>query len=677
MTVNPRQIKNPNANGGLVSLFKQTSQTAGGGFCLADSGTTKAYVNYINNSGTYNLEYTPDITLQTPTFTNFLSVTNSGAFTLGPSGFGGTHTVNGILSATLAPGSVTAGMIAPGVLSAAATTNYLTNGTFQDDTPTSACLNWTATTATQVCTNTAGEVLFGTKSMKISCSAGGTGTVDSTTITITDPFVIGKPVYLVVNTRGLTVSGTVYVAGNITVEIYDTNASATVAGTLVSIPGGDYQVKCWFIPTAVGVYKVRFRTLTVANQAISVDNVAVTTQSTIYANNVTDWISYTGSLTYAGTTATNIMSQNYKYRRVGDTCYVQCRIYFSGAANANGQLQIPLPPGLVIDNAKLPNIYTLLGTAQFYTNAKGYFGTIFTDGANTGYVVIYRRDDSGAINAPWSGNTVAASNVPSGVAIVSSDDMGIEFAFPVVGWGSNIQIADRTLEEYAFNNSPNANTDTSSFGYGPSGVIFQAFAPTGLNSIVKYVKFQNTILPTDKISMEITRDGISWYPFTEFGMCYFENDAGTTAYGIQLFRIDSTTIQVAFYSKMSPSTAWSVLISSYYWRVRKTSGGAAVGFPIPGENVLPACSINRVITTASTIYYGNGITLLNSGTPFTATLVTAVGMDGKIIRLKNINTATVTVDGNASETIDGSLTLNLDAYESVDLLAYNGNWYII
>jgi hypothetical protein len=67
---------------------------------------------------------------------------------------------------------------------------------------------------------------------------------------------------------------------------------------------------------------------------------------------------------------------------------------------------------------------------------------------------------------------------------------------------------------------------------------------------------------------------------------------------------------------------------------------------------------------------------------FTVTLpASASGDAGKEIRIKNMGTGTITVDGNASETIDGQTTIDLDVqYSSITLIA-TGNtpaaWEIV
>lgn len=86
-----------------------------------------------------------------------------------------------------------------------------------------------------------------------------------------------------------------------------------------------------------------------------------------------------------------------------------------------------------------------------------------------------------------------------------------------------------------------------------------------------------------------------------------------------------------------------------------------------------------VLTGTATITpsSSNVVYLLNSATPFTATLGTAVGQDGYILQIKNIGSAIVTIDANGSETIDGRSGWALSQWSGVVLVSYNGNWYII
>lgn len=77
-------------------------------------------------------------------------------------------------------------------------------------------------------------------------------------------------------------------------------------------------------------------------------------------------------------------------------------------------------------------------------------------------------------------------------------------------------------------------------------------------------------------------------------------------------------------------------------------------------------------TSSDYIILGN-----HASTPFTINLPAATG-SGQVFIIKNINTAAVTVDANASETIDGSLTQVLATNNSITIVDYaTGLWAII
>jgi hypothetical protein len=80
-------------------------------------------------------------------------------------------------------------------------------------------------------------------------------------------------------------------------------------------------------------------------------------------------------------------------------------------------------------------------------------------------------------------------------------------------------------------------------------------------------------------------------------------------------------------------------------------------------------------TTLDATYY---VVLCSSGSPFTVNLPAAASNTGRVYFIKNINTGTVTIDGNASETIDGATTYSLSAqYQGVLIVSNGTNWFIL
>ena len=73
----------------------------------------------------------------------------------------------------------------------------------------------------------------------------------------------------------------------------------------------------------------------------------------------------------------------------------------------------------------------------------------------------------------------------------------------------------------------------------------------------------------------------------------------------------------------------------------------------------------------------SGTVIINSAGNIPVTLPSAAVQPGKKISIKNINTGIATITPNGSETIDGSPTKTMSQYDSLTLLAFNGNWSIL
>lgn len=103
-------------------------------------------------------------------------------------------------------------------------------------------------------------------------------------------------------------------------------------------------------------------------------------------------------------------------------------------------------------------------------------------------------------------------------------------------------------------------------------------------------------------------------------------------------------------------------------------------------------SINSAISTAFGKRYGNstathstaytvttsdeGKLLRVSGTTTVTLPAAATATDGFVVIIKNVDSNTVTIDGDGSETIDGATTLDLAAQESVVLVCDGSNWHV-
>lgn len=282
---------------------------------------------------------------------------------------------------------------------------------------------------------------------------------------------------------------------------------------------------------------------------------------------VTGWKSYTPTTQGFGT----VSGVAVEYAEVGETLHVKGK-FTTGTVTAS-EAQVGLP-----------NDYTALVPAsplQIGTAARGATGS-------RDLVVLATTDDA-FVNFGWTSQDTEGSGgnpltVRNGNDLTgNSETFTFEFSVRVnelVGRGV-LNIGENDVE-YAFNTDTDNDDDTTSFGYGPQGVNFGAY-DTATRS--KRVKFQSPIQPTDEITIETSRDGLNWVTAGDDYYVEMRTREGSTEYGIDYTPVDSTSIDVNFHPFRNKGTgvygasgnAWSS-IALFFWRVKKTRAGAAVGF---------------------------------------------------------------------------------------------------
>jgi hypothetical protein len=162
--------------------------------------------------------------------------------------------------------------------------------------------------------------------------------------------------------------------------------------------------------------------------------------------------------------------------------------------------------------------------------------------------------------------------------------------------GASITAADRAVEQYASNSSTSDANDTTSFVYGPEGSLVPTIAASAVGtSRDKTVQFQNAMLATDSIIIEIQQGGVgSWVPLENVPFYSTYSRQGSTAYGIGWTYVNSTQIKVNFFQggSVASGATYASAGAGYpttggdRWRVRKVSGGAMVGFPVGSANIV-------------------------------------------------------------------------------------------
>jgi hypothetical protein len=429
------------------------------------------------------------------------------------------------------------------------------------------------------------NILRGSKSLKIAKSAssasGHFAKVSSKTIDVAD--------------RGKVLWGSLegnftdanYASGDLTIEAYDlTNAAVIPAyvegGTSGAFNSGKGQY-IFRIATSTTTASIQVRikgnSTNAAAYNVYVDDVKFGPQEYVIGFSGSDWQDLTkfGTIEYRGgsngSLYTNLSTTYAKARRVGDTLEINVRVAATGLpGTGTGALQLVIN-GIQID------------TDKYGTQTDSYQDSVvFVDSsaglAFSGSARAYNQSGGiwilGQIVGP-SGS--AATFSPSGsspVVWASGDYLVFKASFPIATWVSGTILSNSRVE-YAYNSSTSTTSDSTSFGYGSGGVVFQSFAPAGTGNVSKRVRFQNTIGVTDKLWIETDcgTSGARWVSFTDrFGGFGTNN---TISWGVKFSIINATDVDVYFYNQITATTgdAWSG-ITSWKWRLCKASNPLGV-----------------------------------------------------------------------------------------------------
>lgn len=357
-------------------------------------------------------------------------------------------------------------------------------------------------------------------------------------------------------------------------------ASATSPNS-AQVPTAVTTFRGFFIPssTATDKYAIRWRR-NANNTSMRLDTFIVGPQSLAQAAVVTAWQDFVPTISNFGT-VTNLIA---KYARVGNTIFVKGSC--TAGTTVASAFSISLPSSISFDTTlgagkqMVGRLEVLKSAAGPNTNAFSDYQALFLDTA-TNASVVYA--------AYQNGSGVYVKNTGSGITS-SGNSINFEFNAPISQWSSGTTtLADRAVEEYAWNSdTTNTSTTSSGFSNGPDGVQFGSYSTA---TRTKRVRFQTSILPTDTIILE-TKDSANsqWMPYHQ---SRYISTSGTTGMGCNV--VSSTEVDVFFASAGYASTvysptaaAWSGIAGSdnFKWRVRKVSGGAQVGYPVSARNIV-------------------------------------------------------------------------------------------
>jgi hypothetical protein len=395
---------------------------------------------------------------------------------------------------------------------------------------------------------------------------------------------LGKPVSISFDVKGNATDGDyqVYICR------YDSNDvlqerivvagnASTTSPYSAKLPTGTTTLNGFFVSssTSTDQYALRIVSNNSSASSIRIDTLFIGPQPIRVGAAATDWVSYTPTGTWtANTTYTG------RYRRVGDSIDFEVKIALSGAPTATS-LYVDLPLGLSIDTTKIQEASNgnIVGSTYILdSGVKDYVGPV---GYLSATQVRPQYSDDAAAGVGQLQITQAAP-----FTFGASDAIILRVnSLPIVGWSSNVTMADRAVESYAAD-------DGSSDVFGPNGALVPNVA-AGTGTTTRDFTFQETRQTTDAYILEINLNGNGWAQLN--GNVGRITGTGGYSFGMWGFWSSATNYRVEFGnggSVMSAGLAaggfpWSSEYSNgMRYRVRRVSAGAQVGYPISSANIV-------------------------------------------------------------------------------------------
>jgi len=192
------------------------------------------------------------------------------------------------------------------------------------------------------------------------------------------------------------------------------SGSGLCSGTFqTTATGTQYQIVVLMISSVTGALSIKF------------DDFQVGPQKVVYGSPVTDWQSFTPTVSGISGTMTG------KWRRVGDSAEFEMALTTSGTAS--GTITVSVTSAFAFDYTKLPvSAFANIGSASANDGTGLHLGTCFTDNTSTNSFFISGDDGQNVWNATvpftWSGTRTVSFNVK----------------VPLVGLSSSVQMSNDT-----------------------------------------------------------------------------------------------------------------------------------------------------------------------------------------------------------------------------------------
>lgn len=368
-------------------------------------------------------------------------------------------------------------------------------------------------------------------------------------------------------------------------------ALSTDSGSVTTLPANTTgKFVTYFDADSSTAYTINFTRTSGSTGTLYITNVIVGPGIQPQGAVVGEWQSYTPSITNTGSKTT--LSIFGKWRRVGSS--MEVTFFYSGNSTAAGagaaQVQISIPSGYTIDSSKLN------GSLNTDIN---YVGT-YND-----FAILTASQYGPAMGlSPISTTTIGFNKYASG-SWLAQNDLNIAravqlegtFSVPIAEWSGSgtVNLAQNDVE-YAYTTGT-WDSDDSTTGYGSSGATISGALST---TRLKTVTFQTPVQPTDELLLEIQIAGAGdWLPMIgtfDHGVVnsaiqpiwFINGSAATDQAGVGISRVSGSTTQAKVFFGTAPSgyyngtswikNSWATFTSGSKWRLKKSSGGQAVGF---------------------------------------------------------------------------------------------------
>lgn len=410
--------------------------------------------------------------------------------------------------------------------------------------------------------------------------------------------------------------------------VYDVTNSVLIATSTVNVAQGATKGYTTFLATTSTSYRLIFHVAGTGTSAWTylIDSVSVSPYLTVQGAALSDPVSFTPTGTWtANTTYTG------SHTRSGKMVRLNIDISLTGAPTS-ATLHIDFPSFAPLDTTTpgydfVTTRKQILGKGlAFDATGLEYPFLIFYDTSN-GKLQPYYQSTSGASGDPLVDWNVFNATTP--VTWANNDNFTMTIEYPVSTWSSNVQMADRAVEEYAYNSdvTSTASITATGFANGIAGVAISTNWSSAGTAYTRRVRFSNPIQQTDKLVLQLSNNSVSpviWVPINDITGGYVRQNGND--YGVKLLAVSgsSTDIDVQFQAGgpkpdstyAANGTTWSGY-TGFNWHLKKVSGGASVGYPIAPANISLINSTENYSgnTKMGLMDYFHGTTYNNSAAP--------------------------------------------------------------